>query len=810
MKRPSRPASATQPRSLRTHGHTPEAMSKTRLAVGISAALMLPLTALAAEQPRKDAENELQTVKVEDTAIDPNPNAQPGVPYKAQFSGDQRHTRPLAETPQTIQTLTAEAIKDSGYTDLRNVLDSQPGITLGTGENGNAFGDRYIIRGQEARSDVFVDGLRDPGMSIRESFAIEQLEITKGPNSTFAGRGSAGGAINAITKQATRDLNFAEISAGIGSDAHTRLTLDANQAINDKFAVRANVLDGYEEIPDRDPADRDRQGVALSGLFAPTQALDITLDYYHLDANDNPDLGGFLQGTVPHRKPADDVPVYAQKQDFLESQTDTWTSRINYKFSDTVRLSNLTRYGQTENGYVATGARATTTNANNPDGVYDTFSLSTHQGWQDVDYFANQTSLFVDVDMFNMIHEFVGSVEYSNNKVLNGVYDVSNSGQNCATGTSVTLNSWCGTDASGNAVSGLHNIMHRQISKGDWDQDWAIENTSLSLFDTVDVTGRLTAFGGLRYDIYDYSLKTLWDHDGDGRTGTPTVLGNFEDADGFWNGHAGLSYKLSKTGNVYFGYGTAKDVNGGESDVGSNSGYGGLAVSLDCVDPNNANPVLRGCNPNGSIEADPESSTNMELGTKWNLLDETLLLSAAVFQIDKTDVMEGAGYTATGSFNTGENEVRGIELGASGEITDRLMLQAGVAVMDAEVTKSITEANEGKTLSNFAEKTAFAQLKYGVTENLWLGAAAKYESEKFAGQPDTAPALTADEKYAQPVPAYTVYDVFGEYKLGKHLDLRLNIGNVTNEEYYLAAYRSGSFLYYGDARNYRLTVNYKF
>ena len=79
--------------------------------------------------------------------------------------------------------------------DLRQILDAQPGITLGTGENGNAFGDRYIIRGQEARSDVFVDGLRDPGMTIRESFATEQVEISKGPSSSFAGRGTAGGAI---------------------------------------------------------------------------------------------------------------------------------------------------------------------------------------------------------------------------------------------------------------------------------------------------------------------------------------------------------------------------------------------------------------------------------------------------------------------------------------------------------------------------------------------------------------------------------------------------------------------------------------
>ena len=146
--------------------------------------------------------------------IEPNPNAEVGVPYKAKTSGDSRHTRPLAETPQTITVITKAAIDDSGITDLSRSSTRSPASPLGTGENGNAFGDRYIIRGQEARSDVFVDGLRDPGMTTRESFAIEQLEISKGPNSSFAGRGTAGGAINAITKQATLDYDFTRVSVG--------------------------------------------------------------------------------------------------------------------------------------------------------------------------------------------------------------------------------------------------------------------------------------------------------------------------------------------------------------------------------------------------------------------------------------------------------------------------------------------------------------------------------------------------------------------------------------------------------------------
>jgi len=93
-----------------------------------------------------------------------------GAPYKAVSSGDARRLVELADTPQTMTILTQSQLLDSGRTDLKEILAAQAGITLGTGENGNAFGDRYVIRGHEARSDVFVDGVRDPGMTTRESF----------------------------------------------------------------------------------------------------------------------------------------------------------------------------------------------------------------------------------------------------------------------------------------------------------------------------------------------------------------------------------------------------------------------------------------------------------------------------------------------------------------------------------------------------------------------------------------------------------------------------------------------------------------
>src|SRR5690606_25841494 len=136
------------PSTLRSTADTHTARSS--LALGLSAAMLMPLSALAQTAPAPAAAAsapaaseapaaavELPAVKVQSTVIDPNPNAETGVPYKARTSGDVRHTRPLAETPQTISVLTKTAIDDSGFTDLKQILVAQPGITLGTGENGN-------------------------------------------------------------------------------------------------------------------------------------------------------------------------------------------------------------------------------------------------------------------------------------------------------------------------------------------------------------------------------------------------------------------------------------------------------------------------------------------------------------------------------------------------------------------------------------------------------------------------------------------------------------------------------------------------
>lgn len=768
----SKPATS-RPASLRA------SVAPRAAVLGLSAAMLMPLAAQA-----QDAE--LATVKVQDTAIDPNPNAQVGVPYKARTSGDERRVRPLAETPATIQVLTAKEIEDSGQTDLRAILDGVPGVTLGTGENGNAFGDRYIIRGQEARSDVFVDGLRDPGMATRESFAIEQLEISKGPNSSFAGRGAAGGTINAITKQANTNLNFGKAALGVGSDDHFRGTIDVNRTFGDSLAVRLNGLYTTEDVPGLSPADRERKGLALSGLYSPTDDLSITLDYYGLRASDKPDLGTYLVNGAPRK----DLPVYVQDQDFLKSDVDTFTARVHYQFNPNLRITNLSRYGETYNRYVVTGTRGAITSPNAPGGAYTSATLSTHQGWQDVEYFANQTNLFFDTELFGMKHQFVFGAEYTDHKVKNGVFRVNNAGAfNCAIPTQTNpnpsvANNYCIFGANGLPVNGLNTLMNRQITKGPFDIDWAVETISGYAMDTFDVTDRLSVFAGVRFDDYDFKITT--------QNTTTLVRTPYKYSDTIWSGNLGVTYDVTDQGMVYFAWASSADINGGESDVGTNSGYGGLIID-----------------PAGGIGAKPERSENLEVGTKWNIFGERLLLTAAAFQTKKKDVMEGEGYTSIGSANTGENRVRGVEFGATGAVTDKLQVQAGVTFMKSKVLESAVAERVGKRLSNFANASGSVQARYQATENFYFGGVVRYEGKRYGGQPDTA-AVFGPPGYTIPIPAYWTGDLFAAYRLSQDLEARVNFNNVTDEKYYLAAYRGSNFMYRGDGRNVRFTLNYEF
>ena len=122
----------------------------------------------------------------------------------------------VQDTPQAIQVITAAQLRAQGVATLEQALRQVPGITVSIGEGGVLNGDQFKIRGFSAQDDVYVDGLRDFGVYTRDSFALDSVQVLKGPSGALFGRGAVGGAINMISRRPV---------------SYTHLTLPTNREV---------------------------------------------------------------------------------------------------------------------------------------------------------------------------------------------------------------------------------------------------------------------------------------------------------------------------------------------------------------------------------------------------------------------------------------------------------------------------------------------------------------------------------------------------------------------------------------------------
>src|SRR5690606_30948820 len=277
---------------------------------------------------------------------------------------DPQFVAPLVDTPRTVTVVSQQIIEQTAATSLQDILRTSPGITFGAGEGGQPLADRPFIRGQASGNNIFVDGIRDTGGQQREVFNLEQVEVIKGPDSVYSGRGSGGGSIN-LGSKAPRLQNFVHGSAGAGTDNYARGTVDANWQVSPTAAMRLNVMASQGDVAGRNAVDFDKWGVAAAvaaGLGTPTT---ITASYYHLDSNQMPDYGiplytklGGANAPRPDASGVLDVPYdsfYGLKaRDYLNNTVDTLTLDVEHRSSDTRALRNVTRYSQTLNDYIVT------------------------------------------------------------------------------------------------------------------------------------------------------------------------------------------------------------------------------------------------------------------------------------------------------------------------------------------------------------------------------------------------------------------------------------------------------------------------
>jgi catecholate siderophore receptor len=685
-----------------------------------------------------------------------NPYADAAAPYKVDRLSSNKFTEQLLNTPRTVTALTKETLRDKGATSLREIARSTAGVTLGTGEGGNAFGDRFFIRGFDARNDVFVDGIRDPAVSVRENFYTEQVEILRGPGSTFAGRGTAGGAVNIVTKQAD-DKDFVEfVAAGSPSDQTKRLTLDANKAISPILAVRVNALFQDANVAGRSYVTDDRHGVSASVLFKPLDNLKLTANYTHVDLRGLPDFG-VAYNRVANRPVTEGLvsrnTYYGfVNRDFQKAQQDFGTYAAEYRVNEALLLNAKIRHERAVLNYVGTLAESPNISAG-------TVRLNPQSRYQVANVLAGQTDATLKFDLGPFKHSAVFGAEISHEYVTRDTYAGLASELSAGGNPSVTGSLYAPPNELPYSQQPYLNNNPTRIN---------VDTKSVYLIETANYQDFVLLNGGVRFD--DYHI---------GSFASTAVVGNHSS---LVNYNFGAVVKPLPYASVYAAYATSANPVGAELD-GSAPNYGGLNAAAQVFGP--------------------QYNRSVEVGTKWELFDRHLLATGALFQTDVSSAREVTGGVTTA---VAAYRIQGVDLEVAGNITDKWSVIGGLVLMDSRIERSFAPTNVGLKLANVAHESFSLLSKYQITDAIELGGQAVYASKIYGGGNLVAnggasfnaagwPSPTAANPFVNVptvLPSHWRFDAFAEAKVGPNVTLKLSVMNIFNRTYYDAFYQSAS------------------
>ncbi|TAL80986.1 MAG: TonB-dependent receptor, partial [Beijerinckiaceae bacterium] len=697
-----------------------------------------------------------------------DPYADPAAPYKADRLASSKFSEPIINTPRTVTVLTKEVLQDENATSLRDIGRTTAGVTLGSGEGGNAFGDRFFIRGFDARNDIFVDGVRDPGVSIRENFFTEQVEILRGPASSFAGRGTTGGAINIVTKQAG-DQDFYHAESTLGSDQTRRLTIDVNKAINPVLDVRLNGMIQGANIAGRDYATDNRNGIAGALTFKPLPNLTIKADYSHTYLSGIPDFGvpydlvkqrPVTEGVVPRNT------YYGiLNRDFTKTTQNIGTLDAQYKVNDWITLENKFRQGYSILNYIGTIPEnpSTAPYASTPTFFSGFTQLNAQSRFETVGVLVDQPQATFKFD--------TGPIR--NTAIVGGEFS----------GERVSLNSYQGLTSEGLAGEGVFASNGAPIVSiydptnfisglgtpvlGNNPQIYHVNTNAAYLLETANWKDRVIFNAGVRYDDYHVTSSNN--------------MGSASQDSGIVSYNAGLVYKPIPITSLYVAYATAADPVGDELDAASSS-YGGLS-------PTQQESQIFG----------PQRSQSIEFGNKWELFNRRLLATGSIFQTTVENARESTpsglpGYPVKNTVVAGAAyRVQGIDLELAGKITDKWSVMGGLVLMKSDITQSVVPHDVGLPLANIAHQSFNLLSKYQVTNWFELGGQAIYTSKIYGGSLLAANGGVAYNAAPDPtvLPSHWRFDVFAETKIGPHASLKLYVQNLFNRTYYDSIYQSG-------------------
>lgn len=660
-----------------------------------------------------------------------------------------KFTEPVRNIPQTITIIPRKVIEEQNALNLRDVLRNVPGITFQAGEGGGGLpGDSFTLRGFSATGDISVDGIRDNAAYSRDAFNIEQVEVIKGPASVYAGRGATSGGINLVTKSPTRQAMY-NVVGSLGTDGYHRTTVDLNQPIDlspiPGTALRVNAVYQEAEYPGRDVVESKRWAVNPVLAFGLGTSAKLTLGYLYMRQDNVPDYGlpwgiypGFPTGAYNANPAVPQSQFYGLKNyDFEVVEQNIATAQVDLVFSPSLRMSTIARYADTRRSSAITAPRP-------PNRQLQLRDMENEN-------FDSQTTLTANFVTGAFKHTMVGGLEFAHQATFN------RNASNTTNQPGITVTTANPNQAPFGPIPRLTTPYNHT----------SVFSVSTFVFDTIKLGEKWEFSGGLRFDHLDTDF----------RGADNTQLARTDDVVSW---RAGVVYKPLPIASVYASFGTAfKPV----VDAGTTgSALSGLPTAAN------------------NINLSPEKTRNYEIGTKWDVLDARLSLTAAIFRTEKTNSQSRT--TTNDAFTlSGKQIVQGVELGVAGNITKEWSIFGGYAYLDSSIPKSRNPVEEDRALTLTPEHSATIWTTYQLPKGFSIGAGAQYTASVIRSRNVTTGVELS-------IPSYTLYNAMIAWEPNKHLVFRLN-GENLGDKYYVDRVGGGHYVP-GPRRQFIFSATVKF
>lgn len=590
----------------------------------------------------------------------------------------------IKDVPQTVDTINVEHYKDYGITELSTMLDGVPNVTTSP----DMRSDTIMIRGFAAQSgDIYLDGIRASGQVRHSTANIERVEVLKGPASVLYGRGSGGGIVNQVSKQARLGQESA-VSLRAGSWQLWGGTLDFNRDLSPNIALQISA--------DAENAHSFRNGIQhRNRMISPSIIYDNQRDFSWL-----------LQYTydqawrVPDRGPAwtalpDDISLrraFANPDDYVEDTLHYARSDMKYQFNDQWALRWVLAERRQEQNFdhMYGGSVCNAEGLNSSTGRVCSPS-NTLQGRTRAWQYTDNRSLTTNLDLtgkftlFNMDHDLLIGIDWSREQRLPELAT-----QRGVEGPISIYNPVWGTKP-GQGEATQHN-KHQAHAK------------AIYLQDLISLSPEWKLMLGARTEQFRFQSHNLLDGRSRSYSGTTT------------SPRLGLLWQFVPEQSLYVSY---------SKNFSPYGGSGLLSVSVD---------------DKAVYNESPEYSRQYEVGLKSDWLGNRLSTQIALFSLERYNlryrpdpINEPDRWDVAGKERT-----QGIELSFAGNLVDHWYLRGGYGFQAAKVKEAVNDPQrEGQYKTGVSRHNGHIFLGYGAPAGFFAETGLTYSGSTWADIPNT-------------------------------------------------------------------------